>query len=62
MRYKFNIGDRVSANEKAPGDYSGLIGTVLGRGRPGRSEYKVQFDDDLRGPGWLCSWQLDRTS
>ncbi|HEV2380942.1 MAG TPA: hypothetical protein VG206_14270 [Terriglobia bacterium] len=40
---KFEVGARVKANGKAPGDYKGLDGTVAERG-PGKSEYGVRFD------------------
>lgn len=55
---KFTTGDRVLANEKAPGDYEGRQGKVL-RGLP-ESQYEVQFEGDPRGPGCLYSWWLDR--
>jgi hypothetical protein len=58
MRKKFQTGERVIGNEKAPGDYEGHIGTVLAH-NPSASEYEVQFDVDGRGSGWLGSWQLD---
>jgi len=58
MRAKFQAGQRVIANDKAPGDYSGRAGTVLEH-KSDTSEYQVQFDGDDRGPGWLASWQLD---
>jgi len=55
-RWKFATGDRVVANEKAPGDYEGRHGKVL-RCLP-ESQYEVQFDGDPRGPGCLYSWWL----
>lgn len=58
MKEKFIPGNRARANEKAPGDYEGKNGTVLGR-VSGKSEYQVQFDDDARGPAYLDSWMLD---
>lgn len=58
MGAKFQAGQRVVANEKAPGDYEGHSGTVLAH-HPPTYEYQVQFDGDGRGPGWLASWQLD---
>jgi hypothetical protein len=58
-KYKFEVGDRVKANDKAPGDYEGQIGLVVLRG-PGKCEYGVQFDGDMRGVGFLDSWCLDR--
>ena len=42
--YKFRPGDRVRANEKAPGDYRGRFGTVVRR--TDRPEYEVLFDSD----------------
>jgi hypothetical protein len=59
MRAKFQTNQRVVANDKAPGDYRGHAGTVL-QHKSDTSEYRVQFDGDDRGPGWLSSWQLDR--
>lgn len=41
--WKFALGDRIVANEKAPGDYEGFCGTVVERG-PGKVEYGVRFD------------------
>ena len=61
MRAKFQAGQRVLANDKAPGDYRENIGTVL-RHKADTSEYEVQFDGDARGPAWLSSWWLDRTA
>lgn len=61
MRTKFQAGERVTANEKAPGDYEGHIGTVL-QHKADTSEYQVQFDGDGRGPGWLASHMLDRAA
>jgi hypothetical protein len=58
MRVKFQPGVRVQANDKAPGDYRGHVGTVL-QHKPSTSEYQVQFDGDERGPGWLESWRLE---
>lgn len=55
-RWKFEVGDRVRANEKAPGDYVGLEGVVVERG-PGKSECGVRFDNGK--PGHLNSWWLD---
>lgn len=57
---KFRPGDRVRANEKAPGDYRDKPGTV--RAYEPDSQYWVQFDGDTRGPGCLRSWWLDRIS
>ncbi len=59
-RQKFNIGDRVKANEKAPGDYKGAEGTVVELG-PGRAEYGVAIESDKRAAvHHLNSWWLDR--
>ena len=57
---KFQTGDRVTANEKAPGDYEGRTGTVRGYIAPG--QYDVFFGDDGTGNaahGVLMSWWLD---
>ena len=43
---KFNPGDKVIANEKAPGDYRGRQATVVGHG-PGTAEYAVNFDGQI---------------
>jgi hypothetical protein len=59
---KFQIGDRVSANDKAPGDYQDRVGTIAEIG-PGRSEYGVEFGDDGTGNASSChlmSWWLER--
>jgi hypothetical protein len=58
-KYKFDVGELVKANDKAPGDYRGGVGVVVLRG-PGKCEYKVQFKGDARGLGVLDSWRLDR--
>lgn len=58
-RYKFDVGELVRANDKAPGDYRGGVGEVVSRG-PGKCEYSVQFKGDARGLGVLDSWCLDR--
>jgi hypothetical protein len=57
---KFRQGDRVRANDKAPGDYQGKAGTVWSYETD--SQYWVEFDGDHRGPGCLRSWWLDRIS
>jgi hypothetical protein len=41
--WKFALGDRVVANQKAPGDYQGLCGAIVERG-PGKVEYGVKLD------------------
>lgn len=56
-RFKFKVGTRVRANEKAPGDYEGREGTVVERG-PGKSEYGVRFDGE-EVTAYLNSWWLD---
>ena len=56
-RWKFELGARVKANEKAPGDYVGRVGTVVERGR-GQSEYGIRFDDG-KGTEYLSSTWLD---
>ena len=52
---KFNPGDIVVANEKAPGDYPGRQVTIVERG-PGITEYTVNFDGRIV---YLNSWWLD---
>jgi hypothetical protein len=42
--YKFRPGERVRANEKAPGDFRGRHGTVIGSSDS--REYEVRFDGD----------------
>jgi len=54
-KWKFNISDRVVANEKALGDYRSHKGTVVERG-PGKSEYTVTIDGKKT---FLNSWWLD---
>lgn len=54
-KWKFNRGDEVIANEKAPGDYQGHQGTVIEHG-PGMAEYTVNFHNRI---GYLNSWWLD---
>jgi hypothetical protein len=58
---KFQEGDRVRANDQAPGDYRGRVGTIQSRG-PGRAEYLVHFAPLKNCPleGHLNSWWLDR--
>ena len=56
--FKFQANDRVRANEKAPSDYAGHVGSIVARG-PGKCEYAVLFDDDQRGVAYLSSWCLD---
>lgn len=56
---KFQVGDRVNVNDKAPGDYAGRIGRIAGVG-PNRSEYRVEFTDGGHADGYLMSWWLDR--
>ena len=55
-KWKFNPGDIVVANEKAPGDYRGRQATIVKRG-PGTAEYTVSFDGQIV---YLNSWWLDR--
>ena len=61
MKAKFQLGEQVTANDKAPGDYRGLRGVVLQHLAPS-SEYQVQFEGDHRGPGWLSSHMVDRAT
>jgi hypothetical protein len=55
---KFNVGDRVTANDKAPGDYRSRAGTVFEVG-PGKSEYGIRFEGAGPLEGYLMSWWLD---
>jgi hypothetical protein len=57
-RPKFAVGDRVRANDLAPGDYRDRIGRITEIG-PGRAEYGVAFTSEPR-TGHLMSWWLDR--
>ncbi len=59
-RTKFQIGERVRANDKAPLDYEGRRGTITEIG-PGRTEYGVRFEPDppKADTGYLMSWWLD---
>jgi hypothetical protein len=43
-RTRFQAGDRVRVNERAPGDYAEREGTVFDRA-PGRGGYGVRLDD-----------------
>jgi hypothetical protein len=58
---KFKAGDRVTVNDKAPGDYEGRTGTI--RRYVDRGQYDVWFGNDGTGnaaEGVLMSWWLDR--
>lgn len=59
-RFKFDVGDRVTANNKAPSDYRGRSGTIAIRG-PGKAEYGVMFDGGT-DVEYLNSWWLELTS
>lgn len=54
---KFQLGDRVRANDQAPGDYRERRGLITELG-PGMSEYRVEFDDGQQPTtGYLmASW------
>ncbi len=52
------MGDRVIANEKAPGDYEDFYGSIVERG-PGKAEYGVRFDRKEE-PEYLNSQWLDK--
>ena len=54
---KFIVEQRVRANDKAPGDYKGLVGAVVEK-TPGKSEYGVQFEGQPE-PAFLNSSWLD---
>ena len=57
-RWKFNLGDRIIANEKAPGDYEDFCGSIVERG-PGKAEYGVRFDRKEETV-YLNSWSLEK--
>lgn len=57
---KFQVGDRVRANDHAPSDYYRRVGVVTAVG-PGKSEYRVEYDDGGQPYGYLMSWWLDRS-
>ena len=54
-KWKFNSGDIVIANDKAPGDYRDRRATVIERG-PGTAEYTLNFDGQI---AYLNSWWLN---
>jgi hypothetical protein len=57
---KFQIGDGVLVNDKAPGDYKGRCGRISERAA--RGEYRVVFSDgssDYPSYGVLMSWWID---
>ncbi len=58
-KMKFQVGDRVRANEKAPGDYEGRDGVVTDRSL--ESQYQVEFAPLVGNASFGClySWQLD---
>lgn len=56
-KVKFQVGERVIANDKAPGDCRGRVGTVAEHAR-GRVEYGVRFDGKT-AVEYLNSWWLD---
>jgi hypothetical protein len=58
-RRKFQIGDHVRANDNAPSDYRAHVGVVTEIG-PGKSEYRVEYNDSGHAYGYLMSWWLDR--
>jgi hypothetical protein len=43
----FEVGDRVRVNDTGPEDYRDRIGAVTESG-PGKSEYRVECEDDRR--------------
>lgn len=58
-RPKFAIGDRARANDKAPSDYRGRVGTIDEVG-PGKSEFGLKYaDGETPDRGHLRSWWLD---
>jgi hypothetical protein len=59
-RTKFQVGDRVHVNGKAPADYTDRVGTVTELG-PGESEYRVEFEDgQMPTTAYLSATCLDR--
>ena len=57
---KFQVGDRVHVNSKAPADYTDRVGTVTELG-PGESEYRVEFEDgQMPTTAYLSATCLDR--
>ena len=59
-RAKFQVGDRVRVNRKAPADYVDRVGTITELG-PGESEYRVEFEDgQMPTTGYLSDTCLDR--
>lgn len=57
---KFVIGDRARANDQAPGDYRGRVGTIDEIG-PGKSEFGLAYSDgETPDHAHLMSWWLDR--
>ncbi len=56
---KYQVGDKVRANEKAPGDYEGRDGVVTDRAP--KSQYQVEFVPMTGNASFGCldSWQLD---
>jgi hypothetical protein len=58
---KFELGDRVRVNDAGPEDYRDRIGTVTEIG-PGKTQYRVEFEDDHRPTtGYLSSSDLYST-
>ena len=56
----FRLDDRVRANDEAPADCRGRVGTVNETG-PGKTEFGVTFDDGQQPlHGYLMSWWLDK--
>lgn len=63
-RPKFEVGARVRANEKAPGDYKGREGVVAERG-PHEAEYGIRFEGkeliEYLNSSWLDRAELSAT-
>lgn len=55
---KFVVGAMTLANQRAPADLRGRVGTIVKIG-PGRNEYRVRFKGE-KATGTLKSWWLDR--
>jgi len=59
---RFSIGQRVKANEKAPGDYEDREGIISDVKRGTRTlQYGISFEPELgkANDGYLDSWMLD---
>jgi len=66
-KFRFKVGDPVTANEKDPRDYAGREGIVIEVARAQTTQrqrqYSVQFTPEPRkaDAGYFDSWMLDAT-